>query len=104
MKESKDYQKMNLLTDLKLIELLGAYTKSTAIAIEYVTDETQSRTVKGQKQLQKRVYIGNLFLNHNYAKKVQNLTDNKDFEANEMKGKSRISTTLILSDKQIVFF
>ena len=96
MKSSK---KMNLLTDLVIIELLGNYTKSTAIAIEYVTDESQSRTIKGEKQLQKRVYIGNLFLNHNYTNKVQNLTDNKDFEAHEMKGKSRISTTLIQSEK-----
>jgi len=100
MKNSKkDYAKMNLLTDLKIIELLGSYTKSTTIAIEYVTDESDSRTIKGEKQVQKRVFIGNLFLNHDYAKKVQNLTDNKDFEAHEMKGKSRISTTLILSDK-----
>jgi hypothetical protein len=99
MRNSKDYAKMNLLTDLKIVELLGSYTKSTTIAIEYVVDESKSRTIKGQKQLQKRVFVGNLFLNHDYAKKVQNLTDNKDFEANEMKGKSRISTTLILSDK-----
>ena len=99
MKNSKDYAKMNLLTDLKIIELLGSYTKSTAIAIEYVTDESQSRTIKGEKQLQKRVFIGNLFLNHDYAKKVQNLTDNKDFEAHEMKGKTRVSTTFVVSDK-----
>jgi len=95
----KNAKKMNLLTDLVIIELLGNYTKSTAIAIEYVTDESKSRTIKGEKQLQKRVYIGNLFLNHNYTNKVQNLTDNKDFEAHEMKGKSRISTTLIQSEK-----
>ena len=99
MKNSKDYAKMNLLTDLKIIELLGSYTKSTTIAIEYVVDESKSRTIKGQKQLQKRVFIGNLFLNHNYTNKVQNLTDNKDFEAHEMKGKSRISTTFVVSDK-----
>jgi len=99
MKNSKDYAKMNLLTDLKIIELLGSYTKSTTIAIEYVVDESKSRTIKGEKQLQKRVFIGNLYLNHNYANKVQNLTDNKDFEAHEMKGKSRISTTFVISDK-----
>jgi hypothetical protein len=100
MKNSKkDYAKMNLLTDLKIIELLGTCTKSTTIAVEYVTDESKSRTIKGQKQLQKRVFIGNLFLNHNYTNKVQNLTDNKDFEAHEMKGKSRISTTFVVSDK-----
>jgi hypothetical protein len=89
----------NLLSDSVIVELLGSYTKSTTIAIEYVVDESQSRTIKGEKQLQKRVYIGNLYLNHNYAKKVQNLTDNKDFEAHEMKGKTRVSTTLIASEK-----
>jgi hypothetical protein len=99
MKNSKDYAKMNLLTDLKIIELLGTCTKSTTIAVEYVVDESDSRTIKGEKQVQKRVFIGNLFLNHDYAKKVQNLTDNKDFEAHEMKGKSRISTTFVLSEK-----
>lgn len=101
MKNSKDYAKMNLLTDLKIIELLGSYTKSTAIAIEYVTDESQSRTIKGEKALQKHVFIGNLFLNHNYTNKVQNLTGNKDFAPHEMKGKTRIekSTTLIHSEK-----
>jgi hypothetical protein len=95
----KDYAKMNLLTDLKIVELLGTCTKSTTIAVEYIVDESKSRTIQGKKQLQKRVFIGNLFLNHNYTNKVQNLTDNKDFEAHEMKGKSRISTTFVVSDK-----
>ena len=87
------------LTDKLIVDLLLNVTKSTVIAVEYVTDENKSRTSGGKKQLQKRVKINNLYLNHDYAKKVQKLTDNKDFQANELKGKTRISSTLIQSDK-----
>ena len=88
-----------LLTDEIIVNLLKDCTKSTIVAVEYVTDESKSRTSGGKKQLQKRVKINNLYLNHDYTKKVQKLTDNKDFQANEMKGKTRISSTLIQSDK-----
>jgi hypothetical protein len=90
-----------LLTDEIIVNLLKDCTKSTIVAVEYVTDESKSRTSGGKKVLQKRVKINNLYLNHDYTKKVQKLTDNKDFQANEMKGKTRLenSTTLIQSDK-----
>ena len=87
------------LTDKLIVDLLLNVTKSTVIAVEYVTDESKSRTIGGKKQLQKRVKINNLYLNHDYTKKVQKLTDNKDFQANELKGKTRLSGTLIQNDK-----
>jgi hypothetical protein len=88
-----------LLTDEIIVNLLKDCRKSTVIAVEYVTDESKSRTIGGKKQLQKRVKINNLYLNHDYTKKVQKLTDNEDFQANELKGKTRISGTLIQNDK-----
>lgn len=88
-----------ILTNEIITDLLENCKKSTIVAVEYVTDESQSRTIKGEKQLQKRVKINNLYLNHDYAKKVQNLTENPEFVAHEMKGKERISTTLIKSLK-----
>ena len=87
-----------VLTNELIISLLKDVTKSTVCSIEYVVDESQSRTVKGQKQLQKRVKISNLYLNHDYTKKVQNLSGDTTFQSFELKGKTRISSTLIESD------
>lgn len=89
---------MKNLTNEVILDVLNT-SKSTVIAIEYITDETKSRTEKGVKLVQKHVKINNLYLNHEYAQKVQRLTDNADFQANEMKGKTRISSTFIVSDK-----
>jgi hypothetical protein len=82
-----------------LYEKLVNITKSTVISLTYLTDHAQSKTVKGQKQVQKLVRINNVYLNHDYTKKVQKLTGNSDFEAQELKGKSRISSTILQSDK-----
>ena len=90
---------IEILTTEKLVSLLSNVTKSTVCAIEYVTDESKSRTIGGKKQIQKRVKISNLYLNHDYAKKVQNLSGDTTFQSFEMKGKTRISSTLIQSDK-----
>ena len=87
-----------VLTNELIISLLKDVTKSSVCSIEYVVDESQSRTVKGQKQLQKRVKISNLYLNHDYTKKVQNLSGDTTFQSFELKGKTRISSTLIESD------
>lgn len=91
----------NIITSLQLETMLMNVTKSTIIAVEYVTDDTRSKQVKGQKQVQKQVKINNLFLNHKYEQKVQRLTGNEDFQAYEMKGKSRLSGTIIQSDKTL---
>jgi hypothetical protein len=88
----------NVLTNELIVSLLKDVTKSTVCSIEYIVDESQSRTVKGQKQLQKRVKISNLYLNHDYTKKVQNLSGDTTFQSFELKGKTRISSTLIESD------
>jgi hypothetical protein len=87
------------LTTNELFDLLVNRTKSESCSVEYITDENRSRQVKGQKQLQKHVKINNLFLNHKYEQKVQRLTGNTEFHSFELKGKTRISSTIIQSDK-----
>jgi hypothetical protein len=91
--------KSEIISVNDLLNLLLPITKSTVISIEYLVDVAESKTVKGQKQVQKLVRINNVYLNHDYTKKVQKLTGNSDFEAQPLKGKSRISSTILQSDK-----
>lgn len=79
--------------------LVKPFTRSTAISMTYFVDDSRSRTVKGQKQVQKLVTVKNCYLNHNYENKVRNLTGDTTFQAEELKGKTRISTTLLKSNK-----
>jgi hypothetical protein len=85
-----------LLTDSVLLTLLDT-TKSTICAVEYIVDESQSRTIGGKKALQKHVKVNQLFLNHDYAKKVQKISGDTDFQAFELKGKERLSGTILQS-------
>ena len=87
-----------VLTNELIVSLLKDVTKSTIVSIEYIVDESQSRQKQGKKQLQKHVRINNLYLNHDYTKKVQKLSGDTTFQAYELKGKTRISSTLIESD------
>jgi hypothetical protein len=80
-------------------ELVKDFTRSTAISMTYFVDDSRSRVVKGTKQVQKLVRVKNAYLNHNYTNKVINLTGETEFKAEEMKGKERVSTTLIRSLK-----
>ncbi len=83
----------------ELYDMLVNVTKSTIVNIIYLVDESKSKTVKGEKQIQKLVQINSVFLNHKYENKVRNLTGDETFVAEEMKGKTRISGTIIQSDK-----
>ena len=70
------------------------------ISLTYFVDESKSRTIGGNKQVQKRVKVNNLYLNHNYTNKVQNLTGNTEFVAHELNGKERICSTIISSQSK----
>lgn len=87
----------------QLAVLLASITKSTIVSLTYFVDESKSKTVKGQKQVQKRVKVNNLYLNHNYTNKVRNLTGNTEFEAYELNGKERICSTIIASKSKANF-
>lgn len=80
-------------------ELVKDFTRSTAISMTYFVDDSRSRVVKGTKQVQKLVRVKNAYINHNYTNKVINLSGETTFVAEEMKGKERVSTTLIRSLK-----
>jgi hypothetical protein len=82
-----------------LANLLSNITKSTICNITYLVDDSRSKTIKGVKQVQKLVNISAVYLNHDYTKKIINLTGNTNFVANELKGKTRICSTIIQSDK-----
>ena len=83
----------------QLAEILKGITRSTFCHIVYMVDDQRSKTLKGNKQIQKLVRIKSVALNHNYTNKVINLTGETSFVAEEMKGKTRICSTLIQSDK-----
>jgi len=93
----------NVLTTNQLYDLVVNRTKSESCSVEYITDHNESKQVKGIKQVQKQVKINNLFLNHKYEQKVQRLTNDTTFEAHELKGKTRISSTIIQSDKSLEY-
>ena len=88
-----------LISVANFIGLIKDFTRSTAISMTYFVDDSRSRTIKGEKQVQKLVRVKNAYLNHNYTNKVINLTGETTFVAEEMKGKERVSTTLIRSLK-----
>ena len=88
-----------LISVSELSEILKGITKSTFCHIVYMVDDQRSKTIKGQKQVQKLVKISHVALNHNYTNKVINLSGATDFVAEQMKGKTRICSTLIQSDK-----
>lgn len=101
--ETLNINSNNVINSNQLFDLLVNRTKSEICSVEYITDHNESKTVKGQKQIQKQVKINTLYLNHKYENKVRNLTGNTDFEAHELKGKTRISSTIIQSDKSLEY-
>ena len=90
--------KTTLISVESFATLVKPFTRSAAISMTYFVDDSRSRTVKGQKQVQKLVRVKNAYLNHNYENKVKNLTGCENFKAEELKGKTRISSTLLKSN------
>jgi hypothetical protein len=84
-------------------ELVKDFTRSTAVSMTYFVDDSRSRTIKGAKQVQKLVRVKNAYLNHDYTNKVIIKTDNPEFVAHELKGKTRISTTILQSNSTAEF-
>ena len=91
--------KVKKVTVNELVAIVEPITKSTVVNIIYVVDDSRSKTVKGVKQVQKMSQITHCYLNHEYTQKVKNLTGDESFVANELKGKTRISGTVLQSNK-----
>jgi hypothetical protein len=89
---------MQQVTTAQLSQILEKITRSTIVSMTYKVDESKSRTVKGQKQLQKEVSL-TAYLNHDYTNKVVKLTGNTDFVADPMKGKKKIAGPIIANEK-----
>lgn len=87
------------VTTIELVEIVKPVTKSTSTNLYYVVDEQLSKQKKGRKVLKKLVNAPNTFLNHDYTKKVRNKTENENFESYELKGRSVVSTSTLISDK-----
>jgi hypothetical protein len=85
---------MKNVTAAALSEIVKNVTRSTIVSITYHVDESKSRTVKGKKQLQKTVSL-TAYLNHDYQNKVIKLTGNTEFVADPMKGKTKLSNTVL---------
>lgn len=86
-----------VLTTEILFNLLANETKSTICSIEYIVDDTRSKQKNKQHLVQKHVKISNVYLNHDYTKKVQKLSGDTTFEAQPLKGKERLTTTILKS-------
>jgi len=89
---------MQQVTTAQLSNILETITRSTIVSMTYHVDESKSRTVKGQKQLQKEVTL-TAYLNHDYTNKVVKLTGNTDFTADPMKGKKKIAGAIIANER-----
>jgi len=101
--ENQEVKNQLTITVKQLAVILANITKSTVVSLTYFVDESKSKTIQGQKQVQKRVKVNNLYLNHNYTNKVQNLTGNTEFVAHELNGKVRICSTIIASQSKANF-
>ena len=98
-KTVNDFLTTEIISANELQTIIEPITKSTIISLTYLTDHAQSKTVKGAKQVQKLVQINSVYLNHSYENKVRKLSGDSDFEAQPLKGKTRISGTILQSDK-----
>ena len=95
----KFIEESKLLTVEELAEMLKSKTKAETVNIEYIVNDANSRTVNGQKVVQKHVTINNFVINSDYEKRMQEETKNPDFKAQQPKGKTIISKCLLRSDK-----
>ncbi len=86
------------VTVSQLADILRPITKSTVCHVIYIVDDSRSKTVKGERQVQKMVDCKNVYLNHDYRKKIITLTGDTNFQAEELKGKTRECGTLLRSD------
>jgi hypothetical protein len=91
-------QKIVTISEADFVALIKDFKKSCMLNIIYLVDDNRSKTVKGKKQIQKLVQIFRAYINHDYTKKVEKLTEQK-FVPLPRKGKKRISNTLLESEK-----
>ncbi len=91
---------MKKVTISQFVDNVKGITRSTIVSLCYKVDESGSRQKGGKKVLQKEVVL-TAFLNHDYQKKVQKRTEDPTFQAEAMKGKSRLgdSSTILVSEK-----
>lgn len=90
--------KVNELNNEVIFNLLANCTKSTICHIEYIVDDSSARQINGKIAVQKQVKVNNIYLNHNYKNKVQNLTG-EEFTPEPLKGKERVCSTILKSLK-----
>lgn len=92
----KNVSQVSQVSANELTAILEPITKSSTVSITYLVDDNRSKQKQGKKQVQKLVTINNVYLNHNYAKKVAKLTGKKFVaESLEDYGKFRVSTTIV---------
>jgi hypothetical protein len=82
----------------QLLAIILPITQSTVCNVIYIVDDMRSKTVKGKKQVQKMSQITHCYLNHDYQNKVQKLTENGEFQAYELNGKTKITNTILQSN------
>ena len=85
------------VTENQAIEMFLNINKSTKVAITYFVDESNSRTIKGKKALQKRVTLV-ADLNHDYKRNIERRIG-EEFIPQEMKGKTKVGNNVVQNDK-----
>ena len=91
-------QKIVTISQSDFIALVKDYKKSTIVNAIYLVDDNRSKTRNKKKLVQKLVQVSKVFLNHDYKKKVEKLTDT-EFIPLPRKGKKVISNTIVQSNK-----
>lgn len=94
----KVIKESELISVEELADILKAKTKAETVIIEYIVNDANSKTVNGQKPIQKHVVINNFIINSDYEKRMQEETNNPNFKAQQPKGKTIISKCLLKSN------
>ena len=91
-------QKIVNISENDFVNLVKDFKRSCMVNIIYLVDDTRSKTINKEKQIQKLVQVVRVYLNHDYTKKVEKLTQQK-FVPLPRKGKIQLTNTIVQSVK-----
>tara|TARA_R110000824_G_C15010458_1_gene657263 strand:- start:27 stop:596 length:570 start_codon:yes stop_codon:yes gene_type:complete len=91
-------QKIVTISQSDFVAKIKDFKRSCMVNIIYLVDDTRSKTKSGKKSVQKLVQVVRVYLNHDYKKKVEKLTE-QIFVPLPRKGKIVITNTIVKSIK-----
>ena len=96
MKTLNTIEQVQTLTNEVLYDLI-ANVGSKTISLEYIVDDRRSKIKNKQNLVQKHVKCNNVYLHHDYGNKVKKLSGDTTFVPQPLKGKERITPTILKS-------